>query len=299
MKIKRRTFVFLIRTLLSFLGVVLTLLLIYWYFFTQFFVITSYDISGIDESDKSAIMAKLQVESKKTYFGLVFNNKILSYSNSLITKTIQSVVSEVADIDMRPSGLHTVHIEVTQLTPLFKISETEALTKEGVLFSTNSDIHNLPLIVIASSTVQTLEAKGIPFRKILRHGEPLSVDLLTTLDSLSSKVSSVIFPVDSILVEDSGDVTMFNKTKTSKVFFLEDMDPKKTWSTLLSAIDTDPLKSKLATEKDTLEYIDSRYGNKIFYRFSDMPFQNGKNTAILDHHATSTQASSTTTEIPR
>ena len=71
------------------------------------------------------------------------------------------------------------------------------------------------------------------------------------------------------------------------------MDQKKVWSTLVSALDTDPLKTKLATDKGKLEYLDVRYGNKVFYRFSDMTFQNKGETGILDDHATPTQATST------
>ena len=104
----------------------------------------------------------------------------------------------------------------------------------------------------------------------------------------ASKVSRVIFSVDSIVVEKTGDIVLMNASGTTKLFFLKDTDKKKVWSTLVSAIDTVPLKTKLDTEREKLEYLDVRYGNKVFYRFSDMPFQNNGTTAILDGHATST-----------
>ena len=299
MKIKRRTFVFVVRCLLSTLLISLITLVIYGYFFTKLFIISTYDIVGVDLTSQSIITTKLNIESKKKHFGLSLNDKIFTYSNTLVTDTVRSIVSDAASIDMRPVGLHTVRIEVTLLTPIFRISETQGLTKNGIIFSTNKDIHAYPRITIASSTIGTRKIDGLIFSELIDDGMTVKEELLSNIDSFSSKVSSVIFPVESILVEATGDVTLFNNSKKSKVIFLKDMDPKKAWSTLVSAIDTDPLKTKLVTEKDKLEYIDSRYGNKIFYRFSDMPFQNGKNTAILDHHATTTKVIEVSSSTPR
>ena len=67
-------------------------------------------------------------------------------------------------------------------------------------------------------------------------------------------------------------------------------DTDKVWSNIVSAIDTDPLKSKLLNNKDKLEYLDARFGNKVFFKFTN----DGK-TAIIPSHdiSTSTPAVST------
>ncbi len=41
------------------------------------------------------------------------------------------------------------------------------------------------------------------------------------------------------------------------------------WVTFISAIDTEPLKSKLEKNLKNLEYIDLRFSNKVFYKFKD------------------------------
>jgi hypothetical protein len=99
---------------------------------------------------------------------------------------------------------------------------------------------------------------------------------LVPLSEMVNKISSVIFQVESVSVEATGEILVINKTGTGKVIFYKDNDYKKVWSTLVSAIDTDPLKSKLVTSKDELEYLDVRYGNSSV---------NG----ILGNHATTTQ----------
>lgn len=46
-------------------------------------------------------------------------------------------------------------------------------------------------------------------------------------------------------------------------------DPNTLWLNFLSAIKAEPLKTKLADNFSSLEYIDLRFDNKIFYKFND------------------------------
>ena len=39
------------------------------------------------------------------------------------------------------------------------------------------------------------------------------------------------------------------------------------WTTFISVIDAEPLKSKLKNDFKDLDYIDLRFSNKIFYKF--------------------------------
>ena len=134
-----------------------------------------------------------------------------------------------------------------------------------------------------------MKSHGIIFTQLVLPDGSVNKEFFTELSSMTGKISSMIFPVESVNVESTGDISCLNKEGTSKVLFLKDEDYKKAWSTLVSAVDTDPLKSKLATNKEKLEYLDARYGNKVFYRFSDMAFQNGTVNGILKDHATTTQ----------
>jgi hypothetical protein len=142
---------------------------------------------------------------------------------------------------------------------------------------------------VASSTTSTFKNRGIVFTQMNLSGVDSNKTFLVPLSEMVNKISSVIFQVESVSVEATGEILVINKTGTGKVIFYKDNDYKKVWSTLVSAIDTDPLKSKLVTSKDELEYLDVRYGNKVFYRFSDMAFQNGSVNGILGNHATTTQ----------
>ena len=86
----------------------------------------------------------------------------------------------------------------------------------------------------------------------------------------------IIFPVHMILVDTNGDIFLKDTDDKYTLKVVLSADFNKTWSTLVSAIDTDPLKSKLLNNKNNLEYLDARFGNKVFYKFT-----NDKKTDII------------------
>jgi hypothetical protein len=268
-------------------------LFFYAYFGTGFFSITTYTITGVDEETRITIEKQLHDQDTKKLYKIFPADKIFTYSGGNISKTVRTAVPELASITTRPVGLHTVKVEITLLKPLFRVSDTQALTDNGIIFTTKYDIHTFPRIVIASSTTKTIKNNGLVFTKMQIPDVENEKEFLIALSQMVSKISSVIFTVETVSVEEAGDVLCIDERGMSKVIFLKDSDYKKTWSTLVSSIDTDPLKTKLDTDKAQLEYLDARYGNKVFYRFSDMAFQNGSVNGILGNHATTTQ------EVPR
>jgi hypothetical protein len=265
------------------------------YYWTNIFTITEYVIQGTDASRVSMMQVQLTALAQGDHLFVLPNDKIFTYNTSGIISVVRMNVPDLKTISIRPVGLHTVHIDVTLLTPLVKTEDGHAMSEDGIVFSTTQNLNRLPVLTLASSTRGTTKLEGLPFEHMLFKGEPVESQFLLDILSMSSKVSSVIFPVASILVEETGDVTLSNASGTSKVFFLTDVDTKKTWSTLVSAIDTEPLKGKLVTNRRGLEYLDVRYGNKVFYRFNDMAFQNNGLTAILETNASSTATSTATT----
>jgi hypothetical protein len=105
-----------------------------------------------------------------------------------------------------------------------------------------------------------------------------------------SRVSTVLFPVKTIVLDDADTVTLVDARDVSKFYFSQNQDTKKVWTTVISAIDTEPLKSKLDSSKNTLLYLDVRYGNKVFYKFNE-GFSKASSTDIIGGHATTTQES--------
>jgi hypothetical protein len=294
MKIKRRTLKLIIIWTAICMTVGVVSGLSYFYFGTSTFSITTYHISGVDEETSKLLNQKLHDLGDTKMLSIVPANKIITYNRSGIQQIVRDTVPEMATLHIRPIGINTLRLEITLLTPLFRVSETQALTEDGIIFTTKYPLSKYPKIVIASSTVLSVRSHGVPFSKLVSPETIENKAFLHDLSALVAKISSVVFPVDTVYVEATGDVLCVDERGVSKVIFLKDSDFKKTWSTLVSSVDTDPLKTKLTANKEQLEYLDVRFGNKVFYRFSDMAFQNGNVTGILDNHATATNTPSET-----
>ncbi|MEX2029314.1 MAG: hypothetical protein WD963_02425 [Candidatus Paceibacterota bacterium] len=86
----------------------------------------------------------------------------------------------------------------------------------------------------------------------------------TALESIALK------PV-ALHAQENGDIEVFlsagNILPGPKVIFKKSSDFQKVVENLKAALDTEPLLSDFKNKYSTLEYIDLRFGNKVYYRF--------------------------------
>ena len=85
-----------------------------------------------------------------------------------------------------------------------------------------------------------------------------------------------------------------NREGKSEVIFAKSDDVDKIWSNIVSAIDTEPLKSKLEKDKSFLQYLDARFGNKVFYKFTNSQAGDIIQSTSNSPHATSTATTTRT-----
>jgi hypothetical protein len=278
--------VWLIRALFA----IVPAILIYVYFFTSLFTITSYDIVGVDDDVKKVVIQTLQEAMKGNRFFVIPKNKVLSYEEHALMLRLKGIVPEAKEIELDPEGLHTLKVTITLLTPVLRFGEDKVINKEGVIFTTTKNTDSLPVLISASSSFTTVRSHGLSFEKLLVGGVGIDVAYLEDLLGMVSRVSTVLFPVKTIVLDDADTVTLVDARDVSKFYFSQNQDTKKVWTTVISAIDTEPLKSKLDSSKNTLLYLDVRYGNKVFYKFNE-GFSKASSTDIIGGHATTTQES--------
>ncbi len=266
---KRKTFnkilkIFFILIVLSFLGGIF-----YLYFNTGFFTIHNYEIIGVKNEYISTLQKKFELLDKQKLYKVLPGNRVISYHSKDIKSVIREVLPNTATVSILPISFHTLRISVTTYTPLFKTGDHQAITKDAIIYTEMRDINELPLFTFATSS-------------------NITPQILSQVSDIITKVSATIFPVQLINVNEYSDIYLRKTDNGSAVILSATSDIKKVWSNLVSAIDTEPLKSKLETEKDRLEYLDTRFGNKVFYKFT-----NDNKTSIIGNYATTT--SSTTT----
>ncbi len=74
-------------------------------------------------------------------------------------------------------------------------------------------------------------------------------------------------------VDSSGEIKMYLQEvkirEQPEIFLRVSSDFEKITENLDTALSTDPLKTKFAEKYDSLEYIDLRFGNKVYFKFND------------------------------
>lgn len=280
MKVKRRTLEKTRNWALALAAVLLIGFSYRLYVEKDWFTISSYSVVGVDEVDKKEIISRLKDTSSGATFFFLPHNKILSYSHAAIVNVVSEVVPSRKNIIIRPDSLTSLSVTIEEFVPVMRLNDGVGITKDGVIFTTKRSLETLPLFESASSTVLFKE-NGFTFTKFSSFDEKYLESLVLFLE----KISSTVFRVTKIVIDQVGDIHLYGQNN-SEILLTKDTDLDKGWTTLLSAIDTDPLKSSLLKEKEKLVYIDLRYGNKVFYKFDSGGFLNASSAVIIDDHVT-------------
>lgn len=247
---KKRARLLLVRILIR-LGVLSSFfVLLYIYFFSGLFTIHTYELIGIEDKYKEEITQSLHTIAETTMYGFLPGNRSITPQRKEIKNLINETLPTTASIKIYASSLHTLTIAITSYEPLFAVSSTHAITRDGVIYKEVDSIEGLPIITIATTT-------------------QVSPKVLASLSKLVPQINIVLYPVKYIDIDEYNDIRLYDPSKKHTLTLSSFGDMEIVWSTVVSALDTDPLKSMLVTKKSALEYIDARFGNKVFYKFTD------------------------------
>lgn len=289
---RKRTFVLWKKILTWAFGLIIVFGTFYIYFKTNLFTIYSYEVAGAPEDRKGEIENKIKELSDKPLYKIIPTNKILTHRGTQIKALVKELLPDTDEVAISVKPLHTLLIKITPYSPTFKLDNKRALTKDGYIYEEDRSLDNLPTIVIASSTVKLEKNNGLTESKLLINGATSTEILFDSIASIIPKINSVLFNVSKVEINPDGDIVLSNDRSSVKLNSLVDMD--KGWSNVISAIDTEPLKTLLDTKKAQLEYIDVRFGNKVFYKFTK-----GGAPAIISDTNNNANATSTSTTTPR
>lgn len=105
-------------------------------------------------------------------------------------------------------------------------------------------------------------------------GSTFALGLFAKLIQFKDTLAGMNLKPTSLNFEDTGDIEI-NLSSSAvagathpKIIFNEDEDFQTIAENLDSALSTDPLMSLFKNKYSTLEYIDLRYGNKVYYKFN-------------------------------
>lgn len=107
-------------------------------------------------------------------------------------------------------------------------------------------------------------------------GEKFYPDIFSKLLTFRKSIEEIGLKAPSLLVREDGDIELYLSSSVSfdaaltsapKIIFKTSSDFDKLIENLQAALDTDPLKTDFKKKYSSLEYIDLRFGNKVYYKF--------------------------------
>ncbi len=260
-KIKR-----LLRYFFIFLAGIITLSVVYVFFSSPKMYVTTITISPDDYESRITKVVTPILKDKRWY--LIPASHIAFIPNHTLIQAIKTKFPEINNVTIEHKGLQGITITFTLRTPLFKLDNGLAVDTEGVVYQEPKDITTLPTLTVR-----------IPL--------PEKTKLLS-IEAFAKKLTTALFKVNSILIDENKDITYTLSNNSSYIITDLKSDNETLWSTFISAITTDPLATTLEASRDSLLYIDLRFGNKVFYKF-------GKYGSIPTTSTTTDSVNATTT----
>src|SRR3989344_287194 len=229
--------------------------------------ITGTDVLNPEELKNLAINI---LEEK--YFYLIPKKNFLLYPRSGIENSLSSSFKRISKISVGYKSLKTPRIIVVKIEermPAYlwcgesKLVETRKppecyfVDRDGYVFDKAPTFSENVFIILYGNLMDEKDASI--------GGVFLSRDDFASLSKFIYRTSSLCLISTSLIKKDDGDYDL-ELARAGKISFSLKDGTEKNISNLESALGTDPLKTNLATKPDALEYIDLRFGNKIFFK---------------------------------
>jgi hypothetical protein len=168
--------------------------------------------------------------------------------SSIISK-IKKDYPEINSVTVTHKGVQGLEVTGTLRTPLFRLDNGLAIDTDGIVYQEPKDTSKLALMTVKV----TLPSKAT----------------LAGIASFAKKVETTLKKVSSITIDENSDVIYYLENSPNKSYITTSLkdDTETLWSTFVSAITTEPLATSIEQSKDSLLYVDLRFGNKVFYKF--------------------------------
>ncbi len=217
-----------------------------------------------------------KILSKKRFFVFAGENKIIYSKKDLeegLKKTFPRILSIEINIESKKLLFTIVERERAHLwcgeePPAYDDRSNDQdcyfLDNSGFIFDTSPKFSSGVYFTFYSKTED-----GNPIGQHI-----LDFDFLKDIESLIEGVKGEGFPVHSLVEQEDGQYEiLFNMSTLSgdypKLLFTSDQSIGEVYNKFISIVQEDPFKTDFIEKPNRLEYIDARFKNRIFYRFTE------------------------------
>jgi cell division septal protein FtsQ len=274
-ELKRKKRKVLVRKVLIFTFLFLILVTIL--FFTS--RIKRLNISGVTVEgnkviDTESIETAVRQEISGSYLWLFPKSNILLYPKNKIKLRLGNQFKRLTDINVSMEGSQTLAISVGERTPEYTWCGNTLVLDGGkeICYFLDKDGYIFDVAPYFSGEVyfKFYESKNLDNGSA--SGSYIAPGYFDKLILFKNTLVEMGLKPVVLNIEDSGNIKIYlSKVRTlgmgPEIIIKKDSDFQKIAENLKAALDTEPLLSKFKKEYSSLEYIDLRFGNKVYYRF--------------------------------
>ena len=271
---RRRQKIFAIKAVMVFLLLICFVLFLSWLSKISSLQVENIEVSGNLTVLKDEIIGSVKTETSAKYFMLFSKNSVFLYPKKSIEKKLLDDFKKIDKLSIKSKGFKTLIINITERKPnsLWCFSESEDgnvrknensgscyfLDKEGVVFSEAPDfsgggafLRYYGLLDGAEQPVGRIYLPGGKFKEVSR--------FVSSLENLG--ISPAGFRAES---ENNYEIYLKNGVK----IIFDDKQPfDKTLENIESILSEVDFKGDYsANNHPKINYVDMRFGNKIFYK---------------------------------
>ncbi|MFZ3011795.1 MAG: hypothetical protein WA060_02250 [Minisyncoccia bacterium] len=265
---KRRRKMVLNKILLSLFGIVVV-----FFFFTYISRAENLNISeiqmvGNEIVDTEEVRVAIWEEITGKYLWLFPKTNILFYPQDFIKDSLLNKFKRIKTVNLSIENNKTLIVTVTERVAKYTWCGDAPLQTDEKCYFLDEDGYIFDEAPYFSGEV---------YFKFFGHSEPeedyFFQERFKQLVSFVDTLIKIKLKPTSLYVTPNGDVEVLlskgNQAKTEpKIIFKLDSDLENIISNLESALNTEPLKSQFKNKYSSLEYIDLRFGNKVYNKFS-------------------------------
>ena len=238
--------------------------------------ISDIEVSGNKVIDARTIKDIAEGQMKGKYFWIIPKTNFLFYPKNKINNQLASAFKRLDSISVDINNSNILEIKVSERTAQYTWCGKERaelndesqkcyfLDESGYIFDEapyfSGDVY---FRFYGPNSADTENGIGAYYFQSM-------LPRLISFRDTSTKTG--LKPVAMSVMND-GEIKMFlvssKGSKNPAVLFKSDADFGKILENLQTALDTDPLKKKFDKNYSSLEYIDLRFGNKVYYKFAN------------------------------
>jgi hypothetical protein len=238
--------------------------------------ITEIQITGNKVVDTEALRTIVQEQIAGKYLWLFPKTNILFYPQKSIRTALQMKFKSLQDINL---SIQENKILIVSLTE----REAKYTWCGAVVPEANSNSNQKCYFMDATGYIfdeAPYFSEGVYFKFYGSDGVNVEnpsagyflKDTFAKLITFKDRIESFGLHPSAFWLDNIGDANFFLVSKSNQkpeIIFKIDADLEKVAENLQAALTTEPLQSKFKNKYGLLQYIDLRYGNKVFYKFNE------------------------------